>query len=284
MSIERTTILKGPGYISVSGASIHSTDDIVATRVEEWSDKITSGFARTGRSLLNRYVEVVATPAMWANLATLFPLASAQPWDTLYGDTDVPLIITPRNGRTLTVVNSAITQLANLKLATKSPLFKSAIKWTGLVANNSSAGSLANFYVQGLTVGSNVVLPGFDPTKMQQRRYSALRNAIAIRGDDGFDIDFAMSLEPDKPDGEPIVNYRLKSIDATVKTRPVGMTEADYATLMGDGVDIGDEPPVYDLAIAGATSGDPKFTLANTHVEPGSFAYGAANRNGELTF
>ncbi|MFA6289453.1 MAG: hypothetical protein WC661_22190, partial [Opitutaceae bacterium] len=41
---------------------------------------------------------------------------------------------------------------------------------------------------------------------------------------------------------------------------------------------------VYDLAIAGATSGDPKFTLANTHVEPGSFAYGAANRNGELTF
>jgi hypothetical protein len=283
MPIDRTTLLRGPGYISVGSAVIHSTDNIVATLVEEWSDKVVSGFARTGRSLVDRRVQISATPAMWSDLATLFPYGAAQRLDSIYGATDVPLTITPRNGRDLVIANAAITQLANLRFVHNQDLFAGAVQWTGLVANNSSAGTLANFFAYG-TTRTNFALPGFDPTKMPRGRYSAVRNAVTLRAETGFEVGFSLNLQPDKPDGEPTVNMRVDSLDATVRCRPVGLTEAQYLALLNDGVDIGDEPAVHNLVISGAGSGRPTFTLNRTMVEASGFEWGDAPRNGELTF
>lgn len=283
MAIDRTLLRKGPGFITYAGASIHSDTDITVVLVEEFTDAVTSGFARTGRKLKNRYVEVTATPSMWMNLDKLFPHASLQIGDVLIGATDTPLVVTPRNGRPITVLNACITQFANLKLSAESPAFKSAIKWTGLVANNSAAGVLANYFTQG-AIGTAVALTGFDGTKRLRGRYTGTRNAVALRSDKGFDIDFALQLEPDQPDGEPIVNYRLKSLEASVKCVPVALLEADYLALLNDGVDIGGEPSAYDIVVAGPGVGFPTVTIANTYVEPGGFTYGEAYRNGELAF
>lgn len=282
--INRTTLLRGPGFITFAGASIHSETDIVATLVEEWSDKITSGFGRTGRALLNRYVTVTAQPSMWLNLDKLFPYAETQIEDGLFGAVDVPLVITPRNGRVLTVLNTAITALANLKLSAENSVFKSGITWTGLCANGTDPKTLANYYTQGGSVGAAVALTGFDKTKVFKGRYTGVRNAVTLRGDKGFDIDFAMNVEGYRNDGEPFSQFYLKSLEAAVKLVPVGIVEADYHALMNDGVDIGGEPPTHDIVISGPAAGFPEVTIKGTHVEPGSFVFGAAPRTGELTF
>lgn len=284
MSIDRTTLLRGPGVITYDSASIHSTDDILVTLVEEYSDKITSGFARTGRALKNRYLEVKATPAMWTDLAKIFPYASAQIGDTVYGATDKPLVITPRNGAQLTLTNAAITALPSLKLASGQPTFKGAITWTCLVANATSASVMDNFYVLG-AAASNVLLTGFTAANVKASRYTGTRNSVTLRSDQGFDIDFSLSLEWDQPDGEPYTQARISALNVSAKCRPVGLTEAAYAALLPTTTGIGDEPTGYDLTIAGAATGAPSVVVKNTIIDAGAgYTYGGAARLGELTF
>lgn len=281
--INRTLLLQGPGFIGYATASIHSEANITATLIEEWSDSVSSGFGRTGRKLLDRRVEVVAVPTMWHNLAVLFPYASYQIGDPLFGAVDVPLVITPRNGRPLTVLNTAITTLANLKCSSADSLFKSGITWTGLCANNTSPGDLANFFTQG-AVGTNVLLTGFDKTKVFKSRYTGVRNAITLRSDKGFDLDFAMQAQAYRPDGETTAQYYLTALEASAKCVPVALAESDYLALLNDGVDVGGEAPLHDLVVASEVVGHPTITLAKTMVEPGGFAYGTDPRNAQLTF
>lgn len=284
MSIDRTTLLRGPGFITFDSASIHSTDDIVVTQVDVYSDKLTSGFARTGRSLLNRYFEVTATPAMWTDLAKLFPYASAQIGDTIYGDDDLPLVITPRNGAPITFTNAAITQLPGLKLASGAPTFKAPVKWTCLVANSTSAGTQANFFALG-SAAANVALTGFTAANIRSSRYTGTRNSVTLRSDTGFDVDIALALAWDQPDGEPYTQARITALNISAKCRPVGLTEAAYAALLNPTTDIGDEPTGYSLTIAGAATGAPSVVLANTLVDTNSgYAYGGSPRLGELSF
>jgi hypothetical protein len=281
--INRTLLLSGPGFIGYAGASIHSEANITATLIEEWSDSVSSGFGRTGRKLLDRRVEVTAQPTMWSNLAVLFPYAALQIGDALFGAVDVPLVITPRNGRPLTVLNTAITTLPNLKASAADSLFKSPITWTGLCANNTDPGLLSNYFTQG-AVASNVALTGFDRTKVFKGRYNALRNEVTLKSDAGFDIDFAMQADAYRPSGEPTAQYYLRSLEAMVQCHPVALAESDYLALLNDNVDIGGEPACHDIVVAGPAVGWPSITIANTHVEPGSYVYGAGQRNGPLTF
>lgn len=283
MPIDRQTLLRGPGYITVGAAAIHSTDNIVATLVTEWSDKLVSGYGRIGRSLVDRRLEITATPAMWNDLSVLFPYAAAQVEDTLFGAVDVPLTIIPRNGKDLVVANAAITTLANLAFAAEAAVFSSPITWTGLVANNTDAGEIANYYTRG-TTRANHALPGFDASKVKRGRYTATRDEVTLKSETGFAAQFALSTTPDKPNGEPTVNYRLASLEAAVRCRPVGMTEEDYDALINDVAGIGDDPTTHALVIAGAGSGKPTFTLNGTHVEASGFEWGGATRTGEVTF
>ncbi len=283
--MDRTLIIKGPAFITYAAASLHSDQDIVVKLREEWSDAVTAGFGRVGRRLKNRWIEVEITPSMWLNFSTLFPYATAQPGDAVFGASDVPLVITPRNGRPLTIVNAAITGLASLKLSADQPVFRSAIKFTGLVANSSDPSLLASYMTQA-SVGSAVALTGFDATKILRGRYIGTRNSVALRADKGFDIDFNLDLEPEQPDGEPVINYRHKQLEASCKVVPTGILEIDYLGMLNGGVDIGGTPTLYDLVVASLVSGQPSVTLVNTIVEEGGgYSYGPGmNRTGELVF
>ena len=283
--INRTTIVRGPGYLTSGAVSIQSQKDIVATLIEEWSDSLTAGYGRIGRRLKNRHVEVTAQPSVWDNLATLLPHAAMQIGDVAYGDADVPLVITPRNGKPVTILNTAVTQLANLKFGSEAELFAGDMKWTGLVALDGDPSAIASYFTMG-AAASNVAQLGADHTKMYRGRYTGARNTVSLRGDKGFDLSFALAWDDDQPDGEVVLNKRLKSLEAAIKCAPVGLSEADYIALMNDGVDVGAEPAAHDLVLTGPATGYPVFTLANTQVEPGSFHYGNSNaaRTGELTF
>lgn len=283
MPIDRTTLIYGPGAVTYASQQIHAVGNIEATMVEETSDAVTAGYGRIGRHLKDRHVEVKLQPSMYASLAQLFPYGTMEPGDAIFGASDVPLVITPRNGRPLTVLNTAITKLAPLKLSAKPPLL-GEMMWTGLVANNTSAGTIANFYTQG-AVGVAALLTGFSAANAIGRRFAAVRNSITLQADDGgYAVDWQFAYDKDQPDGEPTVGMRFKALDATVKFAPVGLLESAYLALMNDTIDIGDAMPAFDIVISGAITGDPKVTIANTVLQPGGWTYGDKPRNAPLTF
>jgi hypothetical protein len=284
MSLDRTLILKSPGSLTHNGANIHSEADITAVLITEYFDVPTSGFGVVDRRILDRRVEVSLTPKMWNDLTKLFPWATKSIGDTLFGGADLPLVITPRNGAPLTIANVVVTQMPSLMLSGGKPIL-GAMKFTGLCANAANPALASSYYSFG-TVASGVALPNFDLTKVPNARYTATYGATAIRHQDGVSVDFAMGLDPDKADGEPTLNYRLTSLDASAKLTPVGMTEAAYATLIGFAGDIGTSPNKAALVIAGRHYCRPRVTLANCFVrDTGSANYGATtNRTGQLEF
>lgn len=280
MAIDRQTIIKGPAFVSYDSASLHAEGTINATLVTEYFEVVSSGFGRNKRRVKDRRVEVTFIPKMWNDLAKILPYAALQIGDVIFGATDKPLVITPRNGAPVTVVNAAITQLPGLTLSAEKPILKQ-LTFTGLVANNTSPANLDNFFVLG-SAATNVALTGYDLTKIPNGRYTGAWNSVTpIYTDAGFDIDFNLELEPDKPDGEATVNYRVKGLDATLKFTPTGMTETAYRTLLGGNVDIGGDPFSGAFAITGPAN----VSLAGMQLMTGGgFAYGSENRLRELEF
>ena len=282
-TIDRTNILKSPGTVEFDGATMFSEDDIQVTLIKELFDVQTSAFGRADRRVEGKRVEITITPKMWDNLDKLFPWATLQIGDVLYGATDKPAVITPRTGAPITVANCAVTSLAGIRLsATQSILTSMTI--TGLIANNAAPSALASYLSAG---GSgSATLSGLDLAKIPNRHYSAAWGATSgIIGEQGFEVTFNMSTEPDVVDGIGTVNMRLTELEAQATVTPVGMTEAQLLTMIGFDTGIGGSPAKNNLVITGEGSGAPIVTINNALVQQAPYQYGPnANRVGQVQF
>lgn len=280
-TIDRANILKGPAKAVWDSATILFGEDFSVDLVTEQFDVNSNSHGRVGRRWKNRYIEIKGVPLMWNDLTKLFPYATKNIGDALFGATDKPMVITPRNGAPLTVANVMPFALAGLSLHAAKPIMRS-MTFRGLCANASDPALAASFFSFGV-VGADVALTGLDLTKIPKGLYSAVMNAVTYRGEEGFDIDFNLGLEPDHEQGLHI-NYRVTELEAASKFMPAGLTEANYATLMGwGGIAQGDEYASYDLVISGAASGYPVVTLSKMQPQGGGVRYGARPlRNGEV--
>ncbi len=280
-TIDRVLILKSPGFITWNSATLLSQGDITVELITEYFEVGSSTFGTVSRRVRDRRVEISLTPLMWNDLAKLFPYATKAIGDTIYGATDVPLVITPRNGAPLTVANVAITQMPSIKLSATQSIM-GAMKFTGLCANAADPATVASFYSFG-TVGTNVAQTGLDLTKIPNALYSLALNAVNYRSADGFAVEFDLGLDADKPDGDPTINMRLTQLDARLRFTPVGLTEAQYASLLALGMafGIGAAPTGYAAAVT--SGGGPAVTLGNTIVTTGRVGYGpTTDRTGEI--
>ena len=280
-TIDRTLILKSPGAVTYNGATILSQGDITVELITEYFEVGSSPFGAVSRRVQDRRVEISLTPLMWNDLAKLFPYATKNIGDTIYGGTDLPLVITPRNGAPLTVANVAVTALPSIKLSATQSIMGS-MKFTGLCANAADPATVANFFSFGVAA-SAVALTGLDLSKIPNALYTLALNAVNYRSSDGFSIDFDLGLDADKPDGDPTVNMRVTKLDARMRFTPVGLTEAQYATLLSLGMafGIGAAPTGYAAAIT--SSAGPSVSLGNTILTTGRVGYGATlDRTGEI--
>lgn len=278
----RASLLAGPAFATHNSASIHFGDDLNVDFVEEKVDKVSASFGTVGRSWKNRYVEISGTPSMWDNLSVLFPYATKNVGDVLFGDTDLPMVITPRNGAPLTIVNVMPMPDFSLSCQADKDLI-GPMKWRGLVANASDPKLLASYYTRGV-VGTNAAQTGFDLTKMPRTRYSAAANSVTYRGKAGFQLDVKASTVEDDEQGLHL-NYRFtEAPQATLKFMPEALTEAAYDTLMGwDGIAQGGDRASYNWVISGDASGSPIITLSKMQPATGGNLYGKGPRGREIT-
>lgn len=281
MSVDRTLIIKGPAVLTYDAASIFSTDDIAVRWITDYFDVNSSAFGRLKRRVQARRIEIELTPAMWTDLAKLFPYATKNIGDAIFGATDKALVITPRNGAPITFDNAAITRLPGITLSANKAILR-PMTFTCLCANSASPATAANWFSFGV-VGTDVALTGFDLTKVYNDLYSLAFNTVTYRSEEGFTLEFNLSLDPDLVDGDGIVNYRIRELEATLRFTPALKTEAEYATLLGwDGKGIGSDPTAANAVISGTAVGSPVVTLTNAMVAEGGVRYGAANRLGEV--
>lgn len=277
----RANILKGPAFISYASQNIHAEGDITVDVITEYFDVPTSAFGNVGRRPTDRRVEINFTPRMWASLSTLFPYATRQPGDRLFPAADAPLVITPRNGAPLTVLNAAITQLPSIRLSAQASIL-GAMRFTGLVVDSGDTNDLDDLFTLG-AAASGAAMTGFALANVPNAKYTLTRNAASYLAEAGFEIAFDLGLEAVRGDGETTVDYLHTSLGATLSFSPWGITEATMRGLL-DATGLGDEPTGYDSVIAGAGAGKPSVTLANTYpAESGQFGYGPTlNRTGQV--
>jgi hypothetical protein len=283
MAIDRTTLLRGPGAITFDGATLHSEGDIEVTIQHETFEVATSGFGVIDRRKANTMVEVTVTPKEWDDLTKLFPYATLQIGQSIYGATDKPLVIAPREGASsgLTIANAAITSLPSITLSAEKAILGS-MTFTGLLANSGDPSDMDD-YVATSAVGA---LTGFDLGKIPNALYSAAWGSAitGIYSEAGFVIDFDLSTEDVRVDGYGIIDKRLTGLGATVKCIPVAQTLSELLGGLGD-VGVGAAPAKNNLVITGTGAGAPIVTIANTLVRQSAPRYGASiARQGEIEF
>lgn len=278
---DRANLLRGPAYMVWDSATILFGEDFAVDLITEFFDVMSVSHGRVGRRIKNRYVEIKGVPLMWNDLTKLYPYATKNVGDKMFGATDKAAVITPRNGRPLTVANVMPFALPGISLARDKPIMREGT-WRGLVANASDPKLQASYFSFG-SAGSDVAQLGLDLTKIPKSMYSAAYNAVTYRSEGGFEIDFNLGLEPDHEQGLHL-DYRFTEIEAACKFAPHALAEDAYATLMGwNNVLIGDGPTAYALAISGETAGDPVVTLTTMQVQSGGVRYGARPlRTGEV--
>jgi hypothetical protein len=64
---------------------------------------------------------------------------------------DLPLVVTARNGDQVTVVNAQITKLANLYLGVDSDLFAADVEFTGVLAAGANPEDSASYLTTGVS-------------------------------------------------------------------------------------------------------------------------------------
>lgn len=279
---DRVNILKGPAKVVYDSATIIFGEDFAVDMITEYFEVSSSTSGRRSRRVKDRRVEITGVPLMWDSLSVLFPYATKQIMDTIYGATDKAAVITPRNGAPLTIANVMPTRLPGITLHPSKSILRAGT-WTGLVANASDPSLQASFFSFSGTVGTNVDQTGLDLSKVPNAFYTASFNSVTYRPVDGFDIDFNLGLEPDFDNGLTM-NMRVSELEAACKFTPGAHTEAALATLLGwGGKQPGDEAAHFALTISGDAPGKPTVALANMMVEGGGVRYGRAPRNGEIT-
>lgn len=281
--IDRTAISIGPGMVQWDGITLHSEGDITMSINPDLFEVATSGHGRLDRRRQDIQIEVGLTPKMWDELAKLFPYATHQVGQSIYGATDKPLTIKPRNGPGWVVANAAITTMPPITLSANQAIL-GAMTFTGIIANNSDPGDIES-YID--SENDPAPLTGFDLTKAPNGPYTASWGSVIedFHSEAGFAISFDMSTEDVSVDGAGTVDKLLTALDATCTVIPVGVSAQEIIDILGDETGIGQAPPKNDLVIAGARPGMPLVTLKNCIARQSQGRTGATvKRIGEVQF
>lgn len=285
MGIDRTTTLfKGPGHIILNGTAFVVSDNITVKIADELWDVGSNGYGVIDRRRKDRKVVVTFTPLEWNNLGLLYPYASMQIGEPIYGATDTPLEIVPRNGANsgLVLANVAVTKMPQAVFAS-SKLPMGQMEITGIIANNSEPTSDASYW----SLRDVGVLPAYDLTKIRNGIYTwswgvgegALTNIGVAEG--GITVDADLAIDWDQTEGYGSISASLTGLVATASLTPVGLSLAQVLAAVGG--PIGAAPAKKDFVIkAGAAT---VATIPNCQLITGEAAWGNTNRRvGALQF
>ena len=286
MATDRSTIIIGPGKIAHDSATYFSEADITATVTKTFVDVRVDAFGVVLKALTDVSIEVTATPKEWANHAKMNPYL-AMPFGTLInGATDKPLVVTPINGQPLTLAAAAVMRPPGLVLSASKAMY-GAMTWTGVLANNT-AWSAAGARLSHGSSATGVALTGFTKANAGLCTWEPVWGATTLKTEDGTTVDWNVQLDPVPSDSDGTIDYSFGGLEAVAKLVPIGMTAADFVTMLaiqGTGITRGATSATADLVVTGGGGLGRSFTLKACTPRVGANRFGrAVKRLGEVEF
>ena len=274
MGLDRTTIRKGPAKVSFDSGEFFAESGINVTLDMEKESRAVDAFGVVSELVVGKTVTLTMTAVQWTSLAALFPNASLNVGEDIYGAADTTCTITPVNGKPITLSNAAVTSPPDILLSGSGSQF-GEITITALIANSADAGALAS-YLSFAADATGAALTGLDRTKILNAAYTATFDGTTYHSAEGFTISFDLQLSENRVDGLGIVGMAIQDLVATCTFIPVGGGDEEaFANLVGFATGIGREPERSALTVEGSQPGDPSVVLNNCVVNPGGYVYGS---------
>jgi hypothetical protein len=286
MGVTRTTLLSGPAVASYGGHNFWARDGILVSPALELAPVSSDAQGVLDASVFGAPVTIRFVPSAPArDLVALYPHLAGAPGSSLFGATDVPLVLTAANGVRLTFAAVALTQMPDLALGARGPV-AGTVTFVALPARGASVAN-ANRVVTFDTA----TLPAAPLTSPQLTDDYVLTWGgapwAALRARDGFRVSFALRIQPVLSDANAVLDFTLAELAVEVRLVPAspgGPAEADalaalqVAAAAGRGLSEGEEP----LSIKGSSLA---VTLPEAQVVRADLEFAAGKgRVGECVF
>lgn len=292
MSVTRSTLVSGPAKILKSSVTIFTEDDFKIEPKFALQDVRSSVHGRVDATVDDVVYEMNFTPVgIWAYISALFPYIGSGTAGTesprgyrIFTDSDVPTVVTSKDGATYTLAASAITKMPDILLGPTKSLFGPATI-TAVVKNGANPEDADAIMAIGSASYSDAT---FDPTAIKRQRYAAAWSGItgftSFQAQDFWTIQSELQLAPVQVQGYTR-DMRIDSIKFMAKCIPVGPTGAQIEAALkaqGTGATEGRRQSAgsADLAITGSGV---SVTIKNAALRQAGYVFGGVPlRNGEL--
>ncbi len=234
MPINRSSLTRSPAIVTWNGATFFTRDDIAVRHLAEYLDVMTSMYGRIDRAKKDLIIKIPLNLwSAWENLSLLFPGSALNPGNgaSLYGTSDVPLVIQAKNNDRITYANAQLTKLADLHLGVDGELFSASVEFTALLANNANPEDAGSCF----TIDTNTYADGaFAKTNFKKGRASAAWGSVtgftAIVPQKGFNVAWEYELKPVVVDGLGTVDMTVDNFAAAARCIPIQPTLAQLKT------------------------------------------------------
>ena len=265
MSITRSQLVRGPSKVTWNSITFHSKEDIAITHAPSYAAITSSLHGEVDKVKTDLVIQIpVRLWGAWENISTLFPSALLNPaaGASVFGATDLPLVILGKNGDQVTYHNAALTQMANLRLGVDGDTFSADCVFTAILANGTNPEDAAAYYT--LATGQSYSETAFAKTNFKRSRFSGAWGTrtgwTTITPQDGFNVSWALNMKPVTVDGLGTVDMTLVDMVASCRCIPIGPTLAQIEAQAKFGSGSGQAHGV----LLGANSDD--LTLTGTGV------------------
>jgi hypothetical protein len=229
MPITRTTLLAGPAAATFGGRTFFAQDGILISPALETDVVNSDANGAIDGSVSGVMVNIQFTPsAPFADLIALYPQLQGAPGASLFGASDLPLVLISANGVRMTFSAVAIIAMPDLFLTTRGPVAGAV---TFLAIGARSQGVMTSNRLVTIDTASMPSTPGGTPQLADDfvLTWGAAPWAD-LRARDGVRIRFALTTKPVISDANALLDLTLERL--TVEARfipasPDGPAEAD---------------------------------------------------------
>lgn len=283
MSINRNTILRGPGTVKFGGVTVFDANGITC-EIESATQGLPSSISgEIGTIKTDQTGKISFTPCgqiSAAILAALYPYASAAIGSSACGAADTPCVVHGMSGTRVTLVNCCVRKMPEIYLSPVKTAFGSVELAAALGLAKGPTDDAALYTVEQAAYDAGAP----DPTGITGVAYAGTFGALSIPDTaDGWTVTPEVTLNPVSTDTLGTIDWTVASVGCTAKCTPLGLTEEQILAALpatrARGSLIGGD----DLVVTGA--GGLKVTLHGASLVTGPLQWGNTQlRAGEIGF
>ncbi|NUO80330.1 hypothetical protein HUU05_09665 [candidate division KSB1 bacterium] len=285
------TLIQGPAIVTHNGNTYRSKGDITVKHSRDTFDVETALHGKIDTRLKSQKFEISFQPdGALAGLGGLFPwIAGTAIGDSIFTGSALPLVIQGRDGKKLTFARAGLSKMPAIRLKATDTLFGD-MAFTALAPPTVDLDDADAWHAVAANAFSDTT---FDETKVKTARYLAAYGAAApydaIASLDGFEIEVAMETQNIEVDSYGLVDVILKSLQATAKFIPYGLTVEEITAMIAlhdeDAILPGDSLAKADTDLVISAADVFTATLHKAGVRSSDLAWGVGKpRAGELAF